>query len=700
MGSNSWRINIYKMAKWTVSSSSFSATASEATGAQVVELVISPTQGFNIEAKNFKIGKGSEVSTNKWVATGGVFWNADPNVESVLFENRHGVDGFVDDSLVGNPNNKVKVSVKLNSFTAPSESTTLYIDIDEREDNPIVTTGEELLGFCLDVTWQHPAFVGDDQEDPYAHFITLSSVGSDVSASDAVLGGCTLLDPCGGEIRGRLMGTAPKGVRTLVGTAVFQLREEHLCDYTLDVPLPSLSNETDWSVEGKIARACDHSNKLTSSTWEIYHTAPDDADLDPYCPGGSSQDKLTFNQTCVPITPKVLNTINSITYSSSATSQGGNHQIQAHGAAGSSYSISVQKKTSTTSGVTASSNGHYNFATRSFQTADKPLNSVIGAFGVTKHQLVLPPVASDTRYDITISGLVDGSQTALASGVPVNAGDATITQRGINTLTITPITHTSSNFGTLPADITVSRPIRFKGDGYSNRSPNTITLKGGNAGVSSTRLTLNKHKPSINITPGMIVTGGGIGHNVTVAEVKENVVTLSGAYAIPALTEITFTSDTGNIKAFSFTVVPNAGGDALSVTAVTDLFSNVGGLSLVKNRTNAAAAKTATHTLDSTKGIVPGMVVMGDQVKVKAGANLTVDSVTNGTTIVLSEIQSFTDNTNLRFSNGNTTGSTSVHSMQVNKVGDNIVVTGYINATSLGATAQARVYIDDIITVA
>ena len=81
------------MAKWTVSSSSFSTTAGAATSEQVVELIISPNQGFSIEAKNFKIGKGSEVSTNKWVATGGVFWNADPNVKSVLFENRDGIDG-------------------------------------------------------------------------------------------------------------------------------------------------------------------------------------------------------------------------------------------------------------------------------------------------------------------------------------------------------------------------------------------------------------------------------------------------------------------------------------------------------------------------------------------------------------------------------------------------------------------------------
>ena len=94
------------------------------------------------------------------------------------------------------------------------------------------------------------------------------------------------------------------------------------------------------------------------------------------------------------------------------------------------------------------------------------------------------------------------------------------------------------------------------------------------------------------------------------------------------------------------------------------------------------------------------MVVTGDQVYVAAGTDLTVASVTNGTVIVLSEEQSFVDNANLKFSGGNASSAVSVHSMQVNKVGDNIVITGYINATSLGATAQARIYIDDLITVA
>ena len=49
------------------------------------------------------------------------------------------------------------------------------------------------------------------------------------------------------------------------------------------------------------------------------------------------------------------------------------------------------------------------------------------------------------------------------------------------------------------------------------------------------------------------------------------------------------------------------------------------------------------------------MVVTGDQVRVDAGTNLTVDSVTSGTVLVLSEMQSLVDNATLKFSGGNVT---------------------------------------------
>lgn len=195
----------------------------------------------------------------------------------------------------------------------------------------------------------------------------------------------------------------------------------------------------------------------------------------------------------------------------------------------------------------------------------------------------------------------------------------------------------------------------------------------------------------------MVVTGSGVTHGSTVTAISNNMVTLSAVSTIANNTDIRFTTDTANLKPFTFTVVPNS--NTLNVNTSADLSGSIGGLTGVKTRINGTAAKTITHTVDSTKGIVPGMVVTGDEVKVDAGTNLTVDSVTSGTVLVLSEMQSLVDNATLKFSGGNVNADTNLHSVQANKVDSNIVITGYIVSSNLKATADVRVYIDDIITV-
>ena len=195
----------------------------------------------------------------------------------------------------------------------------------------------------------------------------------------------------------------------------------------------------------------------------------------------------------------------------------------------------------------------------------------------------------------------------------------------------------------------------------------------------------------------MLVTGSGVTHNTTVVDVGKNSVTLSVASTIANNTELTFIRNSNSFIPFSFTVLPNS--NTLNVNTATDLRKSIGGLSVVKNKINGTANKTVTHTLDSTKGIVPGMVVTGSEVFVAAGTDLTVASVTNGTVIVLSEEQSFVDNARLKFSGGNVASNASLHSIAASKVGSNIVITGYIKAPNFKATADIRVYIDDIISV-
>jgi hypothetical protein len=397
------------------------------------------------------------------------------------------------------------------------------------------------------------------------------------------------------------------------------------------------------------------------------------------------------------VSSELVNEITSITYNSNATHLGGSEQIKVYGTAGASYNISFQKKTSLTSSVTASTGGYYNFVTNSFQDGVYSLDTTVGLQGHTTHSAMLPQITSDTRYDITISGLVDGVFTQLSSTIPTTAGDATIIQQGVGTITITPITNTASNFGTLPANITVTKPKNFNKSGYVPGKTFSQTFRGGTSGASSTRLVLDKVGGLERITPGMLVTGTGVAHATTVVKVVSNAVTLSGASTIANNTPITI-QDIQPLAAFSFTILPNS--NTLNVNTSANLNSNVGGLSSVKTTVAITQAKNATHTLAATLGIVPGMTVTGSQVATDGDTPLLVSSVTNAATIVFDQIQSFIAGANLAFSNSNTISSgAALNSIQVNKVGSNIVITGYINITSVNETAQVRIYIDPLITV-
>ena len=387
---------------------------------------------------------------------------------------------------------------------------------------------------------------------------------------------------------------------------------------------------------------------------------------------------------------------------------GGSKTLKVFGNPGTPYSISVQKKASTTSDITAGSNGYYNFKTRTFQTAETSAITIVKPSGFTSHEVLFPTSTSQVRYDVTLSGLVDGVHSTLDASVPTAAGQAKIRQFGTKTLTIKPITYVPGNFGSMPANIEITKRVRFRGDGYTAAPIKEVKTTGGNGGVSSTRIKLDNVKDSLNIHAGMYAIGYGVAHLATVISSNKDEIILSLASAVADGTDLTFISDNGSVSPFKFIVVQNAGEDALSVTGpgaskgVEDILrTRVGGLDRVSATINGGTT-SATHTLDTTKGIVPGMVVTGEEVSVHAGRILKVESITNGTVIVLNQIQTFTDNAVLEFNNKNTTSPTKVHSVQVNEVGSPaaIHITGYVQSDSIAQDAEVRILLDDIITTA
>ena len=631
--------------------------------------------GLFIEAKNFAIANGNLASsaseTYLWNASGSA-WTADIEVNQVVFTNN---------GTIGTQENTVNMAITFDAFT-PSASADIDITLVESTDNPISAAA---VPFEIPVTW-----AAEDSSHDALHTVTTST---DYDETNLTAIGATY------------SGTILTNASTSVVLITFEASDEHYYEDIIQaVALGTLSSAFGLYSAQIIEKEYNSDNLLIKfKVIAEFHWGNLDPDIQSLFIDNPSQfgplpSVLVYPIRVFPIPiPEVGDRIHSVSYSPSVTSSQGEMPIRVFGSANAPYKISVEKKTSTTSSVTASSDGYYNFDTRAFQTAVTSLDSACNAKGTNVNYVLLPDVTSDTRYDVVISGVVAGSTTVLNSGVPQKAGDATITKYGVDTITIKPITYTDPTpYGALPANIAISKEKPIPGQSSGSASPASVIVKGGTGGSSSTRLILNETTSSV--FAGMVVTGSGVAHGSTVTTVSKNVVTLSTASTIANNTDIRFTKNTANLKPFTFTVVPT-GGNTLNVNTAASLSGSIGGLTGVKTQINGTAAKTITHTVDSTKGIVPGMIITGDEVKVGAGTNLTVASVTSTTVLVISEIQSFVDNAHLKFSGGNVNANTDLHSIQANKVDSNIVITGYIVSSNLKATADVRVYIDDLITV-
>ena len=145
--------------------------------------------------------------------------------------------------------------------------------------------------------------------------------------------------------------------------------------------------------------------------------------------------------------------------------------------------------------------------------------------------------------------------------------------------------------------------------------------------TSSTALTLDGNAGTI--VAGMTVTGTGISGTVTVDTVTDqNTIVLSSAQTLAEDAALTFTNNTTfKIAADALSV-----GDSLLISATADVLA-------------ATTASTAL-TLDGNAGtIVAGMTVTGTGIS----GTVTVDTVTDQNTIVLSSAQTLAEDAELTF---------------------------------------------------
>ena len=708
------------MAKWQATSAEFTATGGSATSQQTAVMyiynLVSPNgnpldggvySGYNIQAKNFKVGNGQELVDNEWTPTGGVFFNADSQISKVK---------FIDMGTPGDPLNFVKVEVTVDAFT-PSAATTLYVDIDENVENPIVPADGGDLNLYFQFRYRDPDHSNNNhtvtQSNLLSGFTSTTSVGSyatfEVNDISGVIQGIGVHDVVKYTFTAETGYHYPDSVLTAPSTY-----------YPMIIPMANFFGDNLNTIVTDVV----YTNSLVTSFSLVIQF------VHPMTPGlaasGSGSGNLNeeslisllglemqsvqnmdiyitrlVNTIQDPVEdPATTNMITNFIGATTATPSGGSVGCHVLGFPGSPYQISFQKKASVTSDVTAATGGYYNFTTNQFQDDEYWLSSSIPTntgTALQTHSIILPPATSQTRFDFMLLPTVDGVTSIFDDSIPVNPGQASLIQEGVQTLTITPTTNNAGNFGAMPSNVTVTKSALYQNSGYVQNYKQDVSLRGGTGGSSSTRLVLAKTYGSsyANIVPGMIISCTGIAHNTTVSKIVDNVVTMSGANTIADNSYIEFI-DARTVTPFSFTITPN--GNTLNVNTANDPLSQVGGSKEFKTTVSSTASKTATHTLASTQGIVPGMVAIGDSIG-RHGGNGTVASITNGTTVVFNDVQSLVSGEKIRFTNGNVRGQTELRSAKAEKVGSNIVISGYVRTSSINATAQLRIYIDPLITV-
>ena len=248
----------------------------------------------------------------------------------------------------------------------------------------------------------------------------------------------------------------------------------------------------------------------------------------------------------------------------------------------------------------------------------------------------------------------------------------------------------------------------------------------------------------------MILGGIDVGDNVLITRVNSNKITLNKDVTISDDTPLRFYDNNSAVYPFSFTVTP-AAGKVLSIAkdsepvkrAPTTISTYLGGTSPVTRTLSSHTAPISSTTvnfntslspnngldlvhvnpsfldLHGTRGIVPGMLVgdLAGQLLDSSGNNVIVQSVTDHDTIVLSAVPinhdpgptgSSPGGTGLVFTGGN--GDMSLISINTNKVGNDIVISGAVKILNLdltpptasglaGITGRADLYLDSLIKV-
>ena len=671
------------MANWTVASDSVSILHGASVSANTeFDLVISNIvngvyTGYDLSADNFKIGgasqgSGSTVLENTW--TGG---NVDTGIAKVVFS---------DIGTAGDPANTVEAKVFTGAFDADVNTQELFVDIDERP-SPRGPAAVRPRPVYLMAQWERVNVGGTQPQS-----VTVMDLPSSLLGMGKALSTETSLDTgsTSGTTKYAFSGSVDEGKSTIVSHITFTASGTHFYKFE---PTVSFFNLGEYSNDYNSEVECTRTNGYISSFVVKTYYSPN------ALASGSTEEleqlghTMSINYELTARTTALTNRITGVGYSRAVSSDAQEGVVRVTGTANTKFKFRL----------TRSDGSFYSFNAKSFNATPIAYRTLeTDSTGMKNVYYSLPRTTGDNQvYTIEIIGDADYGST-LAAGL---SEQHYFTKYGTKTLTITPTTADASLYGDLPGNVTITRPVYYTGSRHSRSKYVSVTATGGTAGASNVNITLEK--PNQNIYAGMIasaISGTNIiPHNTTVVrQVREGVIKLSNAVTLAAGTEITFTDGKSDHVPFSFTVVPNGSGDALSVNsgfAATRALA-IAGLNDVEILTNGSASEREI-TLDNVTGLAVGMKVSGSNVsKDIYGENPVITSITGTNRVTVNVSQNAVkDNAQLTFSSSSL-GSSRLEFVDAVVSGSNIVIQGYIRAGRIDTSASLPLHLDNIITVA
>jgi hypothetical protein len=391
--------------------------------------------------------------------------------------------------------------------------------------------------------------------------------------------------------------------------------------------------------------------------------------------------KFNIGFTINPENTSTSNTVTNVALNGKIGAKGGEVPIKVLGDADTQYTISAQNTTS---------NDYYNWdGTYGSSVASEA--GTIPASGIGAHLLTVPEASTSSDVDIIITSV--GGAT-LGADVPTSAGGLKVSQHGTNTVDIALLTETSSNFGTLPSELSITRPIRYSGDTYETPKVNTITFR-AKAPNASNKLAMSSKGSKLK--SGMYISGNNIPNNTVIKQIKGDYVILNKNTEGAIDHSLKCFTKAGNVLPFSFTVLPNSSPNTLNVNSSNKHGGSVWGLQkkVVQQVDGNQLGASSLVVLD-TNGIFPFMVVTGTGIP----SNTTVNSVSYSTnTITLNQAHSgVIDEDDIAFG-GKGNPNIAIEQLSVEKKSDNIIISGYLNVSKLDNTSKIYMFIDDMITV-